>query len=208
MSAINAVFFWFSGVIIQPLHTLLFHALQSRGNQTNLLMQSEYFTLCDALATGALDAAAFCRRLAQICALDVDSATLEKEILAAAEPNPGVNAEIDKLPREYQRWLVVDLPAHWFEQLAGRIEVSSCFSPQEIVFLPHAGLPRLVPEAFDYLARCARTSRGKCLLFHASTHHAIEALNYGMHAATFVDARHIEREFLLRRITDKAYRVH
>ncbi|HEX9029454.1 MAG TPA: hypothetical protein VF823_09800 [Anaerolineales bacterium] len=196
MANVEAVFLWMSGVVTPSIPSILqsFQAAPGSGHSTpaGLNQALERFSL------GQLEEQAFCRDLAGFSSLPDEPALLRQRIIDACAPNEAVLAVVQKLPPELQRWLVVDLPRAWYEQIAGRSGFSEVFPAERLIFLSESGLPRLIPDLFPYLGSVAQLPTGSCLLIDPSQKRAIQGINLGFSTAHYVNPRHMEREFYLR----------
>jgi hypothetical protein len=200
----KAVFFWMGGVITQAIEPLLCRALAACGQTgTNLLVRPGFSSACQSLALGKLDGLGFCREICAMAEAAISPEALQAALIAAFDPTPGVIQEIDRLPSAYRRWLIVDVPRTWFEQVCERLLIHPCFPPGGLIFLAETGLDRLEPDIYDYLAVRAGLRLDQCLVLDRSSHRAVAALDHGFPSAIFVDARRLEREFVLRQFTAK-----
>jgi hypothetical protein len=209
MSETRAIFFWLSGVYTQPLLALLAQSLsQACGRPVNPLALPNYAAQVEWLSLGKMDDLAFCQALGKAVGAKNSPAALRDRILEGVIPNQGVSEISMLLPKTMQRWLVVDLPAKWFQHIEGLLGLHTCFSPDRRIFLPSSYLERLIPDVFDHLAIRAQLPLQECLLIDASTRRAVKALNHGLHAEIYVDNRRLERALVLRRLIDRPQPVH
>lgn len=205
----RAVFFWMTGVITPNLLTLATRALANLGKpEANLLALPGWSWLVQGLACGQVDGPAFCTAICQQCGLVIPAGELERQILAQLTPGSKVLETINLLPEAYERWLVVDLPRAWLDAAAGRVGLEPSFQAGRQVVLPESGLAETMPAALDYLAGKAHIPLAEGLLIDASNRRAVQALRHGMQAAIFLDARRLEREFILRYFIDRPQPAH
>jgi hypothetical protein len=205
MGETRVIFFWMGGVVTQALEPLLRQALASLAPQgvlrTNLLAAPGFAAQCEAFTLGQVSDLDFCQAVAGIAGLDVSPAALRDAAVAGLAAAPGVIREIDRLPRAIERWLIVDYPQAWFDAACDRLAIDPCFAAENRIFLDRSRLPRLVPDVFDALAQAAHLPLEACLVVDAQSRRAVAALDRGFPAAIFVDARRLEREFVMRRFT-------
>jgi len=199
MGEISQFFFWMGGVVTQPLEPLLSTALQDAGSPpVNLPAREGFAQACEKLTLGALDELDFFREIASMAGVPAPPEKLREALLARVSALPDILPTIDLLPPSFGRWLVVDFPRAWFELLKDRLGLAPIFQDDHILFLDESGLKSLVPDAFFYLAHRTGHRLTQCLLFDADSHHCVSALYHGFPAAIQVDARRLNREFLLR----------
>ncbi len=209
MGQTRAIFFWLSGIITPSFQTILSRALADlRKTGINLPGLPDLQSACDDLVLGKASDLDFCRRVEETIHLGVDPAVLQENILSEITPNPHVAGTIQLLPEKYERWLLVDLPRRWFEQVCKKLVIADTFSPERLFFLPESGLARLVPEIFDRLPEYARLSIKECLIIDANSKRAVQALNHGLPAALFTSAKQLEREFTMRYFIEKPQPMH
>jgi hypothetical protein len=209
MGEIRGIFFWFSGVYTQPLLALLAQTLsQDCGRAVNPLALPNYAAQVEWLATGRMDDLAFCQALGKAFGAKSSPAELRDRILDGMIPNQGAFEVARMLPEAIQRWLVVDLPAKWFERVDWLLGLHACFPPERRISLPASYLERLIPDVFDHLAIQAQLPLQECLLIDASTRRAVQALNHGLSTELYVDNRRLERALVLRNIIDRPQPVH
>lgn len=199
----RALFFWLSGVIVPSLQTLLARALSDCGkSEVNLPGLTGFAGLCERLALGRIDSPAFCAALCEQTRLAAGPLELEAKIRERLKPLPRVLATIELLPEAYERWLVVDLPQGWLAETEG-LDLKRYFRQDRQVLLAGSGLPRLMPDVLYFLARRSQVPLEEGLLIDASARRVVQALNHGTQAAIFVDARRMEREFVMRYFIDR-----
>lgn len=204
MGQIQAVLFWMSGVVTQSIPAVLNDILQAAGRPLvhwpalpEFTQAQEQFTL------GQLSDLEFCRRLSPLTGLEEAPEELCQKMLSTFAPQPLTLELIRTLPAVIERWLVADLPAAWHEALADRLNLQSCFAPDRLVFLGQSELPRLVPDVYYYLSRCAHREAGNCLLVDPMLRRAMEAINHGFPTAHYVNPRLLKQEFYLRGFTGR-----
>ncbi len=199
----RAVFFWMGGVISLSIEPLLRKALAEWDAEVNLFAKPGFAGACEDLAIGRQDDLAFCQAVCAIAGVEIAPVTLREAVVAAFEPKPRVVQTIQQLPRAVQRWLIVDYPRAWFERGADLFGIYPCFPEDHLIFLTESRLGRLVPDVFDFLAHRAQLRLDQCLVVDEESHRAVAALDYGFPSAIFVDARRLEREFVMRQFTAK-----
>ncbi|HEY3345409.1 MAG TPA: hypothetical protein VGJ97_10795 [Anaerolineaceae bacterium] len=198
----RAVFFWMGGVVTQAIEPLLSQALAVCGHPgMNLLARPGFAEVCADLALGRRAGLDFCGDICALAGADCPAEELDAALISAFAPAAGVINTIDRLPPVYQRWLIVDIPREWYEPICERLCIQPAFPEGQVIFLPESGLPRLLPDVFDFLAARAQLRMDQCLVLDRSSHRAVAALDHGFPSAIFVDARRLAREFVLRQFT-------
>jgi hypothetical protein len=200
----RVILFWMGGILAQPISSLIQDALAKYGrNDANLLSIPGFANSSERLALGQLDDLAFCQGICDTYGVNVSMEAFRDTVITSFVPCPEVIRTIAHLPEDYSRWLIVDYPRTWFDQVKERLMIPSCFSIDHILFLQESGLYRLIPNIFDFLANKTRYPQDQCLIFDADSHRTIAALIHGFPSAIYVDPKRLEREFALRHFTAK-----
>jgi len=209
MDQTKAILFWMSGVVTQPVSTAAAGLLQAAGRpgvQVGVL--PEFIQAHEQFTLGQMGDLDFCRQLGRLTRLESEPDALRQKMLAAFAPESLTLDVIRALPEAIERWLVVDLPRAWYEALAGRLSLPSCFAPERLVFLDQSGLKRLVPDVFYYLSQCARQEAGGCLLIDPRLRRAMAGIDHGFPSAHHVNLRLLKQEFYLRGFTGRTSLSH
>lgn len=198
----RSIFFWMGGVLTQSIEPLLRSAFTAYGQpEPNLFSISGFASTCEQFSLGQMKETVFCQSITELVHGNIPANTLQEAAISSFSPIPQVCSTIQQLPQNYARWLIVDYPHSWFEQIRGRLQIDSCFSSKHFLFLHDYQLPRLLPDIFDLLVTRSGNRRDQCLVVDANSHRTVAALDHGLPAAIFVDASRLEREFVMRQFT-------
>ncbi len=208
MGEINQTIYWMGGVMTQPIPMLLAKTVSETGSHVNVLGLPGFEAMCEELYLGKIDEMAFLKSVCSKGKLEIKPEDLRGKMLAAAQPTPDVVETINSLPDSVGRWLVIDYPQPWFDKITERLGIGHCFTQKQFVFLSKCGLSRLVPDVFKYLTEHVKKDPEECLFFDLQSRRSVQALNYGMASAIFVDARRLKREYLLRKMVAENYEMH
>jgi hypothetical protein len=199
MGNIEAILFWMGGVVTQSIPEILSNTIRETGQKAgNLYTLPGFSHAMEQFILGQLDDLSFCRQIAEILKLKNDPTTLRQKILDAFMANELALEVIQKLPVYYQRWVVVDLPCAWYEQIASRLDLPLYFYSNKQIFLPSSQLQQLVPDLFYYLSQSVQLAANHCLLIDPSIKRAIQGINQGFPSAHYINPQLLEREFNLR----------
>jgi len=209
MGQTDAIFFWADGIVHTPLQEAVAAALPgtSAGAIARYLASPVYKDAREQLALGG-EPAEFCMHVPDALHVSAGAEAVQAGITAALAVCPEALGLIGSLEPGIRPWLVVDIPRAWFERLPFAGTLAGCFSCERILFLEDAGLPSLVPGAFEYLVAASGTERGRCLLLDSSLRRAMAALDAGLPAGIILGTRRLQREFLLRRLVSQQYVMH
>ena len=209
MSQIHTVFFWANGIMFDLLDDVVAEELCAQGvHKINLPAEKSYSDLCQKVMLGSCTGIEFCSGVINLFGLDLSSQDLETKIIKRIKLKPESLGIISSLRLEYAKYLVLDLPSEWASQVDFSRELKELFPKDRIIQLTESGLCNLVPDVFFYLARCANTPLGECLLLDTNSKRTVSAINSGMHAAVIICPDRLKREFLLRKMTCDDYCMH
>ena len=200
----QALIFWLSGVFHPSLVEVISQVVVGMGCvNLNFSTQPDIIHLIDDFALGKINDSSFCREIVRNAGLEISPNELKEKIIESIVPNPGVIQTIQSLPESLQRWLIVDYPRSWFDKMAARLEIFPCFSQKRLVYLTQLGLRTMTPDVFDQVAQLAKVPKSSCLSIDQNQKRCIQTLRDGMQSVIFVNARNLEREFILRRFIGK-----
>jgi FMN phosphatase YigB (HAD superfamily) len=208
MGEINQTIYWMGGIMTQPIPILLAKTVSETGAHVNVLGLPSFEAMCEELYLGKIDELVFLKTVCSKGKLEIKPEDLREKALAAAQPIPEVVETINLLSETVGRWLVIDYPKPWFEKIAERLGIRRCFTDKQFIFLAQSGLSRLGPDLFKYLAATVKKDPEDCLFFDLQSRRSVQALNYGMASAIFVDSRRLKREYLLRKMIAENYVMH
>lgn len=210
MAEIRALFFWLGGVVTQPLFNVISNTFAEKVEhfEDNLYALPGFIKLIDDFSLGKMDDLTFCQNVSEVAGFSIKPQQLKEKIIESLIPNPQVTQIIDLLPVNFQRWLIIDYPQSWFDRVSERLEIYPCFSQDRMIFLEKSGLNEIIPDLFTYLTQISHLPINQCLLIDKNSKRSIQTLRYSMPAAIFVDARILEREFVLRRFTGQTQFIH
>ena len=208
MAEINQVIFWMGGVITQSIPALLAESFSKAGRSVNVLALPEFEQDTEELILGRVDDLTYLKKMGEKAKLALAPEKFRDVVLATMRPFPGVVDTINLLPASYKRWLIVDYPRSWFDQVSGRLGITKCIPGDRRIHLTRSGLPKLMPDVFNYLIQTIRAPAKQCLIFDLQSRRSSQALNNGIPSAVFVDAERLKREFFLRKFVSTTYKLH
>lgn len=197
MPEINAIFYWFGGVLVEGLPQLVGRGLfdlpiEKINIHTRLRLREQI----NELALGRLNAQAFCAALTQEYSPAHSASELESWIKQTVNLRADVLNEIAAPSDAMERWIICDYPRDWYESAVSGHELPI----KNTFFTAESNLSNLVPDIFYELSRRANYPLNRCLMVDAVTPRTVEAVKHNLHASIFVDARRLQREFALRRM--------
>lgn len=209
MAQTDAIFFWADGILHSPLREAVAAALPGVPSEAvaRLLASLVYKAAREQLALGGKPEE-FCAHVLDALHVSGGVEALQARIAAALTITPQALELIGSLEPEIRTWLVVDIPRSLFERLPFAGVLAVRFTHERILFLEDAGLPALMPGAFEYLVAASGTERGRCLLLDNSLRRAMAALDAGLPAGVIVGTHRLQREFLLRKLVSRQYVMH
>jgi hypothetical protein len=204
MPEAQAIFFWFSGVLVPPRSAVLKKAIsEASHSKINLSALDSYQVLNDQFTLGLMNDLEYCQEICDEMHLKIRAETIKEKILSAIIPNKSVYEIINLLPKSLQKWLIVDYPAAWFERISERLEINLSIPSERIIFLSKCSLKNITSDIFVYLTTNINMPKNECLLVDENPKRVIEAFNYGLPSIIFVDAQRLKREFILRKYLSK-----
>lgn len=198
---LRAVFFWFGGVLVQPLPDLLLQEIYGQPIEAvNPQTRLDLRALGQDLAIGRIDSREYCREAIRVCQTDLREEDLATGVIRGCALRASIFETIDRLPARYERWLIVDYPRDWFHPIDDRMSLLTRFPNECILFTSNCGLTRFVPDIFYQIIQRSNLSMEECMIVDGVTERAIESVRHGLSSTIFVDARRLERDFKLRKL--------
>lgn len=199
LPAIESVGFWLGGVVAPSLPALCARvALGKPLEKLDIQVRLALREAANDLTLGRLSPAEFCGKAASIVGIS-NAAALETALINGLRLQADVLNIIDELASETTCWLICDYPRRWFEAAVSD-DVLKHIPAERVMFTAESDLANLIPDLFDEWTKRAGQPFGKAMLVDQTTPHMTEAVRHGLHAAIFVDARRLRREFVLRRM--------
>lgn len=198
---LDTVFFWQDGVVTTSLAEVTIGQLEAAlGSTLDVQTRRAIRDRSLELQLGHTDGSAFCRS-----ALDLSQAPLdEKELTLRIQENvtliPGVLEVVRELEGRYKLWLIAHCPRGWLLPIGERLGLLDLFPRESILVCPELGLARLMPDVLQLAAERAGESIEECLLVAAGSAITTAAVNIGLNAIIFSDARRLRRELGLRKL--------
>jgi FMN phosphatase YigB (HAD superfamily) len=201
MKVYSAIFFWFGGVLTAslPERTLAELMPGVKGNAV-IPVRQNIRSLAGELTLGKITSQQFCQQAIAVCQSSLDAAELASRIIAAASLNESVTGLIAKIPATYERWLVVDYPADWYQELAARWKLDSLFQENRTVFSAELKLLRTIPEIFYLLPQKAGRAMDDCLVIDPESARSVEAMKHGLATIIYVYPERLKHELALQGI--------
>ena len=199
----NSIFVWVGGVITEKISEITMQILRSKqGFEGTTLQRSEITKLADELSLGLVSTNAFCKGVIRATNSDLDEETLEDLIPRNATLNTPVIDLVSSISRNYEKWLISDYPESWFQKISSRLDLSSQYPNERIIFVSHGGLKKIVPDVFDYISLISQRSLDECLLIDSMYSRAVGAVRHGLSSIIYVYPERLEHEFALRGILE------
>lgn len=200
MPQINAVGVWFGGVLATALPDVCAQVCADAPLTTLDIQVREWLRAKAAeLAVGDINTSRFCQQIIDSMDFRGSINDFETAILESIRLRQDVLDVIQMLPPQITRWIICDYPRDWCE--AAVMHPLLKVTPiQQMIFTAEIGAAQLTPALFYEWSKRARQPLSRCLLIDASTPRAISALQHGLHATIYVDAKRLQRDFYLRRI--------
>jgi hypothetical protein len=208
MAEINQLIFWMGGVMTQSIPALLAESFAKAGRSVNVLALPNFEQDTEELILGKVSDLTYLKKIIEKTKLALEPEKFRDIVLSLARPFPGVVDTIDQLPPSFKRWLIVDYPRSWYDQICGSLGITRCIPAERRIYLSRSNLPQLLPDVFKYLMQVIRVPAKQCLIFDLQSRRSSLALNNGIPSAVFVDAERLKREFLLRKFITQSYKLH
>ena len=201
MKTYNAIYFWFGGVLTDTVsgRTKAVLSPGSGGRKSGDLIKA-IRKPAEMLSLGKINILEYCHQSIDICASNITAAELAHQITDTASINQTVVDLVSKIPEAYARWLVVDYPPDWFEDLSKRWDIESIFPRNQLIFTSDLNLPRMVPEIFYRLPSAAGLAMDDCMVIDPVTARATAAMRHGLAAIIYVYPERLKHELALQGI--------
>jgi hypothetical protein len=201
MKIYSAVFFWFGGILTQTVTELtVAELLPDAKGHAALKIKGQIRGLAEELSIGKITLSVYCKQAIALCGSREAVSDLKHNITASAPLRYPIAELIGKIPDTYERWLVVEFPMEWYEELSARWKISSLFSENRIVITSQLELKRMVPDIFYLLPRIARRTIEECVIVDALSARAVEAIKHGLASIIYVYPERLKLELALQGI--------
>ena len=117
------------------------------------------------------------------------------------EIDAGALQIVSTLKKDLELWLIADCLEAEFDSIPDSKRLRDCF--HKTVYLREHGYSYGAMEAYDFLFSLVKAPREQCLFLDHNLKRTIDAIDNGIYAAVIIDNACLEREFLLRRLTDR-----
>lgn len=201
MKVYSAIFFWFGGVLTASLleRTLAELIPGVKGNAV-IPFRQKIRSLAGDIPMGKIASQQYCQQAITVCQSNLGAPELASKISAAASLNESVAGLIARVPASYERWLVVDYPADWYQELAARWKLGSLFQENRTVFTAQLKLLRLIPDIFYHLPQEAGRAMDDCLVIDPESARSVEAMKHGLATIIYVYPERLKHELALQGI--------
>jgi len=201
MKIYNVIFCWLGGVLTDTVAELTVAQLvpQAGGHQA-LQTRQIIRRLAEELSLGRLALSGYCEQAIASCGARISPALLERGIVESASLCTPVAELIAEIPAVYERWLIVDYPPDWYEEITERLGTQSLFPEDRIVATSALNLSRMVPEIFYHLPGCAGRSMEECITIDALSARAVESMRHGLASIIYVYPERLKLELALQGI--------
>lgn len=201
MKTYSAIFFWFGGVLTASLleRTLAELMPGVKGNAI-IPVRQKIRSLAGELTLGKIASQQYCQQAIAICQSNLGADELASSISAASSINESVTGLIARVPASYERWLVVDYPADWYQDLAARWKLDSLFQKNRVVFTAELKLLRMIPDIFYHLPQGAGRTMDDCLVIDPDTARSVESMKHGLATIINVYPERLKHELALQGI--------
>ena len=205
MRSINAVFFWFGGVIVPAVPDITIALLQERtGLKLDFWTRIAIRDLAQDLTLGRLDGLTYSKRAIDATGANILAKDFEVAILRSATLNTSALDVLAELPASCRIWLVSDYPPSWLAQISRRLAGHSFLDMDRTIFSANYQLHRLVPYIYYLLVQETREEMYHCMMVDADTVRSVEAVKHGLSSEIFTDAPRLRRAFVLRNTIPKS----
>ena len=204
MSAVTTLSFWLGGVLCESIVEITLKA-GGVGDIANLDIEVYLAleVLREELALGWIDKQAYCQKFSEHLHDQLTADSLDEQIKEAFNVRSEVLEVIEALPDEYQFWVICDFPKAWFSVLEKRLYQCARLNKNNLIFTAEQHLEKLTPDIYTTLIQQVREPKEAVLTIDGDTRRAVSAVTNGFNTALFVDASHLQREFSLRRMTQR-----
>lgn len=194
---IRGVFTWLSGVLTPPPLWAIHQVLGSARKDFNLLTVPELIPLMEAWTLGQCGDAAFWNTLGAQALSDLSPAELSRQFNNLMRLNQETLDVLASLPKTYRQFLLCDLPG------GPPRGVGALYPSDHILQLSQMGMPRLIPDIFERMARQTGFPLIECLFMDADPKRAVQTIRYRTSVEWVVNPWRLRRAFVLRRMLDQ-----
>ena len=203
------LFFWAGGIFVTSVDAAVTRALESVGaGCPGLTLDPSYKRIKEDVLLGRSGAKEFYENISALCPAGAKSIDLEEEITGNLVVDQGASGCLTAVKEGLRLWLIADLPKPWFWGIPAIDTLTSRFPADHILFPQDCGLNNMIPDIFELILRTSRGEKDECLVLDPDLKRAVASINWRLPATVIIDPSRLEREFLLRRLIDREYRVH
>lgn len=201
MKIYKAVFFWFGGVLTEtlPVQTVAEFMPEAEGHQA-LKARQQLRGAAESLVLGKIAPSDYCAEVVKVCGLNLTAADVERRLLDSAPLDQAMADLIASIPGTYERWLVVDYPADWYQTLSKRWNLGAMFSEDRLIFLSEMKLVTLVPDIFYRIPQAVGHDIDDCIVIDANAGRAVKAMKHGLATIIYVYPGRLKLELALQGI--------
>jgi len=204
MSGVTTLLFWLGGVLCESLSEITLKVCgigDIAKLDVNAYLSLE--VLREELELGQIDKHTYCQKVAQELSCQMTGTEMDIQIKEAVAIRENVLDVINALPDGYLCWIVCNFPREWFSVLEGQLYQGGKLNKDNLIFSTDSQLQKMTPDIFSYLIKRVREPKESVLMIDSDYRRAVSAVKHDYNAALFVDARRLQREFALRRISER-----
>jgi hypothetical protein len=165
-----------------------------------VFVRQQLRALAEEAALGKLSPAAYCEASLAVCKSTMPASALEQELIAAAALRQPLAQLIQEIPATYERWLVVDYPQAWYEQLSDRAQIDALFGGNHLIFIEQLELLSLLPDVFYRLPQKATRPMSECIIIDGDANRAVQSMKHGLTSVFYVYVQRLKLELALQEI--------
>ncbi len=204
MKTINAVIYWFGGVLVPSLEqAAALVTVRKPWNSLDPELRTQLHRAAEDVTLGKTSPEQFSRRAIECSNSPMEHEEFVARLTAETEIRSDVMKVIRQLPEGYERWLLCDYPLEWLEAIAQRARLTDVIRGDRFMRPGDWGMARLVPDLFYNLASHVGEPIDTCLIIDAVTARAVAATRHQLSSTIFVDARRLARDYVLREMMEK-----
>jgi hypothetical protein len=201
MRIYKTVFFWFGGVLSETIPELTLGVLRpgAKGHEA-LKIRQQIRELAEGLSLGKLAPTAYCEQAVALCSSEISVVDLKRRIIASTALRQPIAELIGQIPETYERWLVVDYPREWYQELSAQGQLKTLFSENRMAFTSALELISMVPDIFYRLPQKAGRPIEDCIVIDPLSARAVAAMKHGLAAIIYVYPERLKLELALQAI--------
>lgn len=201
MKYYNAVLFWLGGVLVPTLPEVTMSLLAPglKGHDFVHLRQ-QLRTLAEDTALGRLSPEAYCEAVLDVCNASTPADTLAQKLIAAATLHQPLAKMISEIPDRYERWLVVDYPPAWVEQMDDWKQIDGLFPANRMIFTDQLEMLTMTPDVFYRLPQKVGRPMQDCIIIDGDAGRAVQSLKHGLASIFYVYVERLKLELALQEI--------